>query len=160
MADQVRTLEGNLVATGLSLAIVSSRWNNFICDRLIEGALDVIVRHGGELSSVTHIRVPGSFELPMAAKTAASSGRFDAVVALGVLIRGGTPHFDYIAAEATKGLANAAMETGVPIGYGVITANTIEQAIERAGTKAGNKGAEAALAAIEMANLYKQLKQG
>jgi len=160
MADQVHTIEGSLVATGLTLAIVSSRWNSFIADRLVEGALDIIARHGGDLSAVTHIKVPGAFELPMAAKAVAASGRYDAVVALGVLIRGGTPHFDYISAEASKGLANAAMETGVPIGFGVIMANTIEQAIERGGTKAGNKGAEAALAAIEMANLYKQLKQG
>lgn len=156
MSGTYKVVEGHLVATGKKFAIVHSRWNSFICDRLLEGAVDAIVRHGGEASDITVYKVPGSFELPMAAKRAAECGAYDAVIALGVLIRGATPHFDYIAAEATKGLANASMQSGVPIAFGVITANTIEQAIERGGTKAGNKGVEAALAAIEMVNLIGQ----
>lgn len=154
-----RIIEGNLVSTGLKVAIIHSRWNSFISDRLVEGALDAIVRHGGNADETTIIRVPGCFELPMAAQKAAESGKFDAVVTLGVLIRGATPHFDYIASEATKGVASASISTGVPVAFGVLTCDTIEQAIERAGTKAGNKGIEAALAAIEMANLYRELNQ-
>lgn len=153
-----RIIEGNLVATGLKFAIIHSRWNHFISDRLVEGALDAIKRHGGDLKDVTIIRVPGCFELSMASQKAAESGKYDAVVALGVLIRGATPHFDYIASEATKGVASAAMSTGVPVGFGVLTCDTIEQAIERSGTKAGNKGVEAAMASVEMANLYRELK--
>ncbi len=157
MPESYKVVEGNLVATDRRFAIVTSRWNHFICDRLLEGALDTIARHGGDLSRVTVYKVPGSFELPLVARKAAASGQFDAVIALGVLIRGSTPHFDYIAAEATKGLATASMQTGVPIAFGVITSNTIEQAIERAGTKAGNKGVEATTAAIEMVNLLAQI---
>lgn len=153
-----RIIEGNLVTTGLKIAIIHSRWNHFISDRLVEGALDAIKRHGGDLKDVTIIRVPGCFELSMASQKAAESGKYDAVVALGVLIRGATPHFDYIASEATKGIASAASSTGVPVGFGVLTCDTIEQAIERAGTKAGNKGVEATMAAVEMANLYRELK--
>lgn len=152
-----RIVEGNLVATGLKIAILTARWNHFIGDRLVEGAIDAIVRHGGDADDITIVHVPGCFELPMAAKKLASSGKYDGVVALGTLIRGATPHFDYIAAEATKGIASAAIETGVPVSYGVLTCDTIEQAIERAGTKAGNKGHEAAMAAVEMANLYREL---
>jgi 6,7-dimethyl-8-ribityllumazine synthase len=151
------TIEGHLVASDMTFAIIHSRWNHFICDRLLEGSLDAIGRHGGDLSKVTVYKVPGCFELPLAAQKAAATGKFDAVIALGVLIRGSTPHFDYIAAEATKGLASASMSTGVPVSFGVITTNTIEQAIERGGTKAGNKGSEAALAAIEMVNLLSQM---
>lgn len=154
-----RIIEGNLVATGLKIAIIHSRWNSFISDRLVEGALDAISRHGGSLDETTIIRVPGCFELPMASQKAAESKQFDAVIALGVLIRGATPHFDYIASEATKGVANASISTGVPVAFGVLTCDTIEQAVERAGTKAGNKGIEAALAAVEMANLYRELNQ-
>ena len=150
-------LEGNLLAQGLTIAVITSRWNHFIGDRLVEGALDAIARHGGDTSKVTVVHVPGAFEVPMAARKVAESGRFDAVVCLGVLIRGATPHFDYIASECTKGIASASMETGVPISYGIITADNLDQAIERAGTKAGNKGHEAAMAAVEMANLYKEL---
>lgn len=157
MTQPFTVVEGDLVARDKTFAIVHSRWNHFICDRLLEGALDTIARHGGDLSKVTVYKVPGSFELPLVAHKVAATGRFDAVIALGVLIRGATPHFDYIAAEATKGLANASMQTGVPISFGVITSNTIEQAIERSGTKAGNKGHEAALAAIEMVNLVAQI---
>jgi 6,7-dimethyl-8-ribityllumazine synthase len=152
-----RHLEGNLIATGLRLAIITSRWNHFIGDRLVEGALDAIKRHGGDPDAADLVFVPGAFEIPIAAQKLAKSGKYDAVICLGTLIRGATPHFDYIAAEATKGVAAASMETGVPLSYGIITADSLDQAIERAGTKAGNKGHEAALAAIEMANLFKQI---
>jgi 6,7-dimethyl-8-ribityllumazine synthase len=158
MSSKPTEVQGDLVVReGQRFAVVISRWNHFISDRLLEGALDTIARHGGKLEQVTIYRVPGCFELPLAAQRVAQKGGVDAIIAIGVLIRGATPHFDYIAAEATKGLASASMETGVPIAYGVLTTNSIEQAIERAGTKAGNKGAEAALAAIEMANLCAQL---
>lgn len=152
-----RTIEGNLLATGLKIAIITSRWNHFIGDRLVEGSLDAIKRHDGNLDLVDIIHVPGCFELPMAAHKVAKSGKYDAIVALGTLIRGSTPHFDYIASECTKGIASASFDTGVPISYGVLTCDTIEQAIERAGTKAGNKGHEAAMAAVEMANLFREL---
>jgi 6,7-dimethyl-8-ribityllumazine synthase len=153
----VKTIEGNLSAKGLKIAIVASRWNDFIGARLIDGAVDCVVRHEGTTDNLTLYRCPGSFELPMVVKKVAESKRFDAIIAIGVLIRGATSHFDHIAAEATKGVAQAALDSGVPIAYGVLTTDTIEQAIERAGTKAGNKGWEAASAAIEMANLYKAL---
>lgn len=152
-----RIIEGNLVASGLKIAIITSRWNHFIGDRLLEGSLDAIKRHGGDLDDVTIVHVPGCFEIPLAVQRVAKSGKYDAVVALGVLIRGSTPHFDYISAECTKGIASASMDTGVPISYGVLTCDTIEQAIERAGTKAGNKGHEAAMAAVEMANIFREL---
>lgn len=152
-----RVIEGHLVAEGLRFGVVLSRWNHFISDRLREGVLDAISRHGGDAEGTVIVPVPGSFEIPMVAQKLAQSGKFDAVIALGVLIRGATPHFDYIAGEVAKGTANASMDTGVPISFGVLTCDTIEQAIERAGTKAGNKGHEAATAAIEMANLYRQL---
>lgn len=151
------TVEGHLTATGRSFGIVLSRWNSFITERLLEGAVDTLVRHGADASKITVFRVPGAFELPMVAQKVAQSGRFDAVLALGALIRGATPHFDYIASEATKGIANASLATGVPIAFGLITTNTIEQAIERSGTKAGNKGDEAAMAAIEMVDLYARI---
>ncbi|MCB9507126.1 MAG: 6,7-dimethyl-8-ribityllumazine synthase [Myxococcales bacterium] len=152
-----RVLEGNLIATGLRVGIVVGRFNSFIAERLLEGALDTITRHGGDVAAVDIARVPGAFEIPLAAKRMVDSGRYDAVVGLGVLIRGSTPHFDYISSEVTKGLASASLSSGVPIAYGVLTCDTIEQAIERAGTKAGNKGHEATTAAIEMANLLKLL---
>jgi 6,7-dimethyl-8-ribityllumazine synthase len=157
MSGKPVEVEGHLIATGRRFAVVVSRWNHFISDRLLEGALDTVARHGGDVGQVTVYRVPGAFELPMVAKKVAEKGGVDAVIALGVLIRGSTPHFDYIAAEATKGIAAAAMDTGVPVAFGLLTTNSIEQAIERAGTKAGNKGAEAALAAIEMADLYAKM---
>lgn len=153
----MKIIEGNLSAKGLKIAIVASRWNDFIGARLIDGAVDCIVRHEGNPEHITLYRCPGSFELPMVVKKVAESKQFDAVIAIGVLIRGATSHFDHIAAEATKGVAQAALDSGVPIAYGVLTTDTIEQAIERAGTKAGNKGWEAASAAIEMANLYKSM---
>jgi len=152
-----QTIEAKLDAGGLSFAIVASRFNHFVVDRLLEGALDALARHNADLSKVTVIRVPGSFEIPVVAKRIAASRKHDAVICLGAVIRGGTPHFDFIAAEVTKGIAQASMETGVPIIYGVITPDTIEQAIERAGTKSGNKGFDAAVSAIEMANLFRLL---
>jgi len=153
----VKTLEGVLTAKGLSFGIVVSRFNEFFSKKLLDGALDCIVRHGGDEKAVTVAWVPGGFELPMAAKRMAASGKYDAVIALGALIRGNTPHFEYIAAEVAKGLATSALETNLPVAFGVITTDTLEQAIERSGTKAGNKGFDAAMAAIEMANLYKVL---
>lgn len=149
--------EGNMIGTGLKIAIVSARWNDFMGGKLVEGAKDALLRHGVQEADIDLILVPGSFELPMVAARLARSGRYDAIVCLGVLIRGGTIHFDLIAAEATKGIATAAIQSNVPVTFGVITTESIEQAIERCGSKAGNKGVEAALAAIEMANLYKQL---
>jgi len=151
-----QTWEGNLIGEGLKIAVVTSRFNHFVTDRLLEGAFDALERHGVKRNDISLARVPGSFELPVAVKRLASSGKYDAVVALSALIRGGTPHFEYLAAEVTKGLAQTSLDTEVPVAYGVITADTLEQAIERAGTKSGNKGFEAALSAIEMANLFSQ----
>lgn len=150
-------IEGALRADGLRFAIVASRWNDLIVSRLVGGAQDALLRLGARENDLTFVRVPGSFEIPLAAKKLAVSGRYDAVICVGAVIRGETPHFDYIAAEVTKGMASASMETGVPIAYGIITADTVEQAINRAGVKAGNKGFEAAMAAVEMANLLKEL---
>lgn len=153
----VRTIEGDLQGKGLSFRIVVSRFNSFITDRLLEGALDALKRHGVEETDVTVIKVPGAFEVPLGVRKAASAP-VSAVIALGALIRGGTPHFDYLAAEVTKGVAMVMLETGIPVSYGILTTDTVEQAIERAGTKAGNKGAEAALSALEMANLVRNLQ--
>lgn len=152
----VRTIEGDLQGQGLKVAIVASRFNGFITDRLVEGALDALRRHGVQEKDITLVKVPGSFELPLAVRRA-SAGKVDAVIALGALIRGGTPHFDYLSAEVTKGVAQVTLESGVPVSFGVLTTDTVEQAIERAGTKAGNKGFEAALSAIEMAKLLRQM---
>jgi 6,7-dimethyl-8-ribityllumazine synthase len=151
------TIEGKLDATGLKTAIVASRFNDFVTAKLIEGAVDCLLRHGAGQKDITVIRVPGSFEVPLAAKKAASSGKYNAVICLGALIRGQTPHFDYIAAEVTKGVAQVSLDTGVPVTFGVITADTLEQAVDRAGAKAGNKGFEAALGAVEMADLLRQI---
>ena len=152
-----KVIEGVLTAAGLRFAVVVSRFNHFITDRLLEGCLDTLARHGADIEqSVTIVKVPGAFELPAVVKKIATT-KVDAVIGLGAVIRGDTPHFDFIAAEVTKGLAAAAMESPIPVIYGVITTDTLEQAIERAGTKAGNKGGEAARSAIEMANLYRQL---
>ncbi|MDE2485192.1 MAG: 6,7-dimethyl-8-ribityllumazine synthase [candidate division NC10 bacterium] len=145
-------------ATGFRFALVASRVNELIAKRLVEGALDCLLRHGAEDGDLHLVKVPGAFELPYAAKRLAASNRYDAVIALGAVIRGATAHFDYIAGEAAKGIATASLDTGVPIVFGVITANTLDEAIERAGTKGGNKGFEAALSAIEMASLFAQLK--
>ncbi|MCS7013974.1 MAG: 6,7-dimethyl-8-ribityllumazine synthase [Chloroherpetonaceae bacterium] len=154
----MNTIEGHLSAQGLRFAIVASRWNDFIGSRLVEGAVDCIVRHGGDPNHISLYRCPGSFELPMVVRKVALAKQYDAVIAIGVLIRGATPHFELIAAETTKGIAQAAIDAGIPVTFGVLTTDTIEQAIERAGTKAGNKGWEAAAAAIEMANLYRHLQ--
>ena len=150
-------LEGKLLAEGLRFAIVVSRFNDFICSRLLDGAMDALMRHGASEERVVLIKVPGAFEIPLAAKKLATSGQYDAVICLGAVIRGATPHFDYVAAEVSKGIANVALESNVPVTFGVLTTDSLEQAIERAGSKAGNKGSEAAVSAIEMANLYKQL---
>jgi 6,7-dimethyl-8-ribityllumazine synthase len=150
-------IEGVLKANDLRIAIVASRWNDLIVSRLIGGAQDALLRLGASAANLTLVRVPGSFEIPLAAKKLAESGRCDAIICVGAVIRGETPHFDYIAAEVTKGMAAVSLETGVPIAYGIITADTVEQAINRAGVKAGNKGFEAAMAAVEMANLLKEL---
>ena len=149
------THQGRLSAGGFRFALVSSRWNDFLTARLVEGALDALERLGADAGAVEHFRVPGSFEIPLVAQKAAESGRFDAVVCLGTVIRGETPHFEYVAGEVTKGIAQAALRTGVPVLYGVVTADTLEQAIDRAGVKAGNKGFEAAMSAVEMVNLLK-----
>ncbi|NCC24902.1 MAG: 6,7-dimethyl-8-ribityllumazine synthase [Deltaproteobacteria bacterium] len=153
----IKTIEGRLDAGGLTFAIVASRFNDFIVDRLIGGAVDYLVRHGLERDNLTLVRVPGAFEMPLVAKKMAQSGKFHGVVCLGAVIRGATPHFDFVAAEAAKGLAHVTMETGVPIGFGVLTTDTLEQAIERAGSKAGNKGVEAAAATLETVRVLEQL---
>ncbi len=151
------THQGRLHAGGFRFAVVSSRWNDFLTSRLVEGALDALERLGADEGAVEHFRVPGSFEIPLLAHRLAKSGKFDAVVCLGTVIRGQTPHFEYVAGEVTKGIAQAAMESGVPVLYGIVTADTLEQAIDRAGVKAGNKGFEAAMAAVELVNLYKEV---
>lgn len=151
------THQGRLSAGGFRFALVSSRWNDFLTARLVEGALDALERLGADEAAVEHFRVPGSFEIPLAALKAAQSGRFDAVVCLGTVIRGQTPHFEYVAGEVTKGVAHVSLQTGVPVLYGIVTADTLEQAIDRAGVKAGNKGFEAAMSAVEMVNLLKSV---
>jgi len=152
-----KTIEGKLDAKGLKFGLAVSRFNSFICDRLVEGAQDALLRHGAEEKDVQLVRVPGAFEIPMIAKKMAESGRYDAVICLGAVIRGATPHFDYVSAEVSKGIASVSLETGVPVAFGVLTTDNIEQAVERAGSKAGNKGFEAAVTAIEMVNLCKAL---
>jgi len=154
----LRISEGALVAKGFTFGIVVSRTNEFISARLLEGALDALRRHGAEEDQITVVKVPGSFEIPLVAKRLAKSGKYHAIVCLGAVIRGATPHFEYIAAEVSKGVAAAGLETGVPITFGVLTTDSIEQAVERAGTKGGNKGFDAACSAIEMANLFRELK--
>ena len=153
------THQGRLSAGGFRFALVSSRWNDFLTARLVEGALDALERLGADEGAVEHFRVPGSFEIPLAALKAAQSGRFDAVVCLGTVIRGQTPHFEYVAGEVTKGIAHVSLQTGVPVLYGIVTADTLEQAIDRAGVKAGNKGFEAAMSAVEMVNLLKAVNR-
>jgi 6,7-dimethyl-8-ribityllumazine synthase len=148
-----------LSAGGFRFALVSSRWNDFLTGRLVEGALDALERLGADEGSVEHFRVPGSFEIPLVAQRVAQSGRFDAVVCLGTVIRGQTPHFEYVAGEVTKGIAHVSLQTGVPVLYGIVTADTLEQAIDRAGVKAGNKGFEAAMSAVEMVNLLKDVNR-
>ena len=156
---QPKVHQGLLTAEGFRFAIVAARWNDFLTARLTEGALDALERLGAEESAVEIFKVPGSFEIPLTALKVAESGRFDAVICLGTVIRGQTPHFDFVAGEATKGITNAALESGIPVVYGIITADTLEQAIDRAGVKAGNKGSEAAMVAVEMANFYRLLSE-
>jgi len=153
----MKIIEGNLSARGFKFAIVMSRFNELFTKKLQEGAIDCLLRHDASEGDIDVVMVPGAFEIPSVAKRLALRGGHDAIVCLGAVIRGDTPHFDYVAAEVSKGIANASMETGVPIIYGVITTDTLDQAIERAGTKAGNKGFDAALSAIEMVNLYKKI---
>ena len=153
----MKILEGELQANGLKFAIIVSRFNDFITSKLLDGAKDALLRHGAKEEDIDIARVPGSFEIPLIAKKLASKGIYNAVICLGTVIRGATPHFEYVAAEVSKGVAAASMETGVPIAFGVITSDTIEQAVERAGTKSGNKGFDAAITAIEMAQLMKKL---
>lgn len=150
--------EGNLDAKGLRFGIVVGRFNSFIGERLLEGAMDALLRHGADDGNIAVARVPGSFEIPLAAKAMAETGNYDALICLGAVIRGATPHFDYVAGEVAKGIAQVSLATGMPIAFGVLTTDTIEQAVERAGTKAGNKGFDAAMTAIESANLLKGLK--
>ncbi len=152
-----QVFEGHLIGTGLHIGIVVARFNDFISGKLLSGAEDSLTRHGVSSDMIDVAWVPGAFEIPLIAKKMAESGRYDAVIALGAVIRGSTPHFDYVASETAKGIAATALQSGIPICFGVLTTDTIEQAIERAGTKAGNKGWEAAVTAIEMANLHRSL---
>ncbi|MGA3206206.1 MAG: 6,7-dimethyl-8-ribityllumazine synthase [Syntrophales bacterium] len=152
-----RTIEGKLVAKGMKFGIVASRFNDFICGRLIDGAVDALTRAGAEEKDILIYKVPGAFELPAMAKKLAKAAKFDAVICLGAVIRGATPHFEYISAEVTKGIASVGLEAEVPVAFGVLTTDTIEQAIERAGAKAGNKGWDAAMSAIEMVDLFRKL---
>ena len=154
----VKTVEGNLIAKGKKFGIVASRFNDFITKELISGCLDTLVRHGAEDRDLVVTWVPGAFEIPLVARQMAKSKSYDALICLGTIIRGSTPHFEYIAQEAAKGVARVSQDTGLPVIFGIITADTIEQAIERAGTKEGNKGRDAALNAIEMANLVEKIK--
>ncbi len=154
---EMKTLEGKLDATGLKFGIVIARFNEFISGKLLEGCLDGLIRHGAEDKDIDVLWSPGSFEIPLLAKKMASTGRYSAVICLGAVIRGSTPHFDYVAAEVSKGVAHVGLETGIPVIFGVLTTDNIEQAIERAGTKSGNKGFDAAMAAIEMANVIRQI---
>lgn len=153
----MKIIEGELQAKGLKFGIIVSRFNDFITSRLLDGAIDALVRHGAKEDDIDVVKVPGSFEIPLVAKKMASKGAYNAVICLGTVIRGATPHFDYVAAEVSKGIAAASIETGIPIAFGVITSDTIEQAVERAGTKAGNKGWDAAITAIEMAQVLRKL---
>ena len=155
--DRSQMIEGALRADGLRFAIVASRWNDLIVDRLVGGAEDALRRLGASAENITVVRVPGSFEIPLAARRCATSGKYDAIICVGAVIRGETPHFGYLAAEVTAGIAAVSRETGVPLGYGIITADTVEQALNRAGVKAGNKGFEAAMSAVEMANLLREI---
>lgn len=152
-----KLIQGDLSAKGLKFGIVASRFNDFITSRLVDGALDALTRHGAVDGDIDIVKVPGSFEIPLAARSLAQSKKYQAVICLGAVIRGATPHFEYVSAEVSKGVASVSMETGLPVIFGVLTTDSIEQAIERAGTKSGNKGWDSALSAIEMANLMRQL---
>ncbi len=154
----VDTVEGRLSAEGFRFAIIVSRFNDFICSRLAEGAMDALLRHGADEGTLKIVKVPGAFEIPLVAKKLSQSGHYDAIICLGAVIRGATSHFEYVAAEVSKGIASVALESNVPITFGILTTDNLEQAIERAGSKSGNKGFEAAMVAIEMANLLKKLE--
>jgi 6,7-dimethyl-8-ribityllumazine synthase len=155
----LKIIEGKLSLVDKKIAIIASRFNNFICTHLIDGAIDVLKRHGVTDEEITLIRVPGAFEIPSILKKVASTNKYNGIITLGALIRGSTPHFDYIAAEVTKGISQISLQYPIPITFGVLTCDTIEQAIERAGSKAGNKGAESAIALIEMINLYNEIEK-
>lgn len=159
MDERVKVVEGTYSARGLRFAVVASRFNEFIVERLLDAAVGTLVKHGAEPGDIEVVRVPGAFEIPVALKKLAAARRHDALIALGCVIRGATPHFDYVAGEAASGIARVSIEHEVPIGFGLLTVDTIEQAVERAGTKAGNKGADAAMTAIEMATLVRKLQQ-
>lgn len=154
-----KVIQGDLTAKGLKFGIVAARFNDFITARLLDGAVDALTRHGAAEGDIEVIKVPGSFEIPLAARVLAQSKKYNALICLGAVIRGATPHFEYVSAEVSKGVASVSMESGLPVIFGVLTTDTIEQAIERAGTKSGNKGWDAALSAIEMANLMRQISQ-
>jgi 6,7-dimethyl-8-ribityllumazine synthase len=156
--DKVKKIEAELSARDLRIGIVAARFNDFIVDSLVRGAVDTLLRHGASEKDITLVRVPGAWEMPWAVKKMAAGKRYDAIIALGAVIRGATPHFDYVAGECVKGVAQAGLAADVPVAFGVLTTDTIEQALERAGTKAGNKGADAAMAAIEMARLLPRLE--
>ncbi len=157
MAD-VKCIDGELSARGTRFGIILGRFNSFIGERLLEGALDTLIRHGADRAQIDIVRVPGAYEMPLAAKIMAAGARYDALIALGAVIRGATPHFEYVASEASKGLAQVMMQYDVPVAFGLLTVDSIEQAVERAGTKSGNKGVDAAMSAIEMASLLKRLR--
>jgi 6,7-dimethyl-8-ribityllumazine synthase len=157
MKPMAQTITAKLDAAPHRFALVAARFNEFITSRLLSGAIDALVRHGAVQENLTQVWVPGSWEIPLVARRLAASGRYAAVICLGCVIRGQTPHFEYVAAEVAKGIAHVALETGVPVSFGIITADSLEQAVDRAGTKAGNKGADAALSAVEMANLLPQI---
>ncbi len=156
--SKIKSYAGQLIIDDAKFGVLLSRFNSFIVEPLLSGAIDTIIRHGGKEESITVVRVPGAFELPIVAQRMAASKKYDVIIALGAVIRGGTPHFEYVAGEATKGLSQVSLSYDIPVSFGVLTVDTLEQAIERAGTKAGNKGVEAALAAIEMVNLLRDLK--
>ncbi len=155
----MKSIEGTLTVQNARFCLLVARFNSFVVESLLAGALDTLKRHGADEADITVVRVPGAFEMPVALEKLAASGKYDAIVALGAVIRGGTPHFDYVAGECVKGMAQVSLKHGIPIAFGVLTVDTIEQAIERAGTKAGNKGGEAALSAIEMVNLLRQIDE-
>lgn len=157
MMSEIKTIEGELTIRNAKFCLVVSRFNSFITERLLEGAVDTLKRHGCDKKDLNIVRIPGAFEMPLAVQKIAETKHYDAIIALGAVIRGGTPHFDYVAGECTKGLATMSLQYGVPISFGVLTVDTIEQAVERAGTKAGNKGEEAALSAIEMVNVLRKI---
>ena len=157
MMSNIKTIEGDFTGSKGRFALVVGRWNSFVVEHLLEGAIDALRRHGVDEKQITIVRAPGAFEIPLVAKKVAQAGNVDAIIALGAVIRGGTPHFEYVAGECTKGLAQVTMEHGIPVSFGVLTVDTIEQAVERSGTKAGNKGEEAAMSALEMVSLLAKI---